>query len=1161
MKQVLRSMAVIALTAFAASCAKEQTDVPSGGETTVCFSIASPVLQTRAIADGNKVDKVDCCVYDSDGNYVAGTEANPISQTIGMENGNATFSVRLVTGQKYSFIFWAYEAPGEGATSPYTLDKTNKTVTVSYDNAASNDESRDAFYAYVGPVTIKGSLSQTVELTRPFAQLNFGVEKDDIVAAKAANIEVSKSKVKLTGLGTELNLVSGEVTGNETAEFALADCPTEDLTVNSTDYGYVAMNYILVGKDDQSLTDATLYLADASSNLIKEDGLEVSNVPVRGNYRTNVLGNLFTSQVITNINVNPAFDEDIVKIIEVADVASANTAIEANKASEVIDVKFVSAPDDAAEKAILTTPVKENGTLNVEIASSTETLYVGDYASATVEETMQTEAANAATVNITVPENVTITKLVINAPSKSVYINGVNASDYSGTQITTLEATTSDNTLVIEEGQTVEKLIFHKGGLEIHGTVNAVEIAILEEDKNKDPKEVVIVRDCENLSNDVYTVLEGYIATGYVAVQGRTTEGLWDIVNTKPSVTSESELVAAVADANVVEVTVKNNIALTAPLDVAHKLTLDLNGKTLSPASAWSSDSADDALIMVKRGGDLTITGEGTIDTGDNSRFYAAVKLTKKGETATGEKAKLTIENGTFKGYHYAICGNGTRHDTELTIDGGDFSHYYYKEDASAIYLPMDGTYEINGGTFTSYNAAIELRAGTLTVTGGTFNATSETFSATANGSGTTVVGAALAVSQHTTDKDINVTVTGGTFNGIYALYEDDLQNETGNVTVSVSGGTLNGMVYSKHNTDINVIKAYAIIPEGPDMSGSTVNVTAANAQFVLDGAYGSIDGRTINFTENISTILVFGRPTKFAGSNTKYMVGGYTSAATGYLEFATSEELVAHKNQSIWTRGCYYLRSIKDVTFTANEGVTIEGIVASSGHVHVDKGGTPAYDYVRDSGKWVTEGSVYYSAYNFENIKFEGISFNKDARFSKNGDGESPSTVDGITFHKCKFLKYSTTGRQRIWIQNNSDALSYAFRNITVDECTFDTSYQGIYTQYAKNITVKNSTFTTTGHNAIAIQSYNGNTPDMGAVVITGNTFTGIGDRVIRFGNLGSDTQITITGNTSSADSHDTDGEVIKAGTVSEGVTYTIENNSNWTLKDAAALIYIIQG
>ncbi len=327
MKQIFRSLAVIAFAALAASCAKEQTAAPLGEETTVSFTVAAPAIQTKAISDGTTVNKVDCCVYDSDGTLIE----NGITQTIGMENGKATFSVRLVTGQKYSFLFWAYKASAEGWTSPYTLDKANKKVTVSYDSATANDEGRDAFYAYEAEVEVTGALSRNVTLKRPFAQLNFGVEKADITAAAAAGITVSKSKVKLTGLANVLNLADGTATAVDSqgsdangvdAEFALADCPTENLTVGGTEYGYVAMNYILANGN----TTATLFVADANDNLIKADGLEVSNVPLKANYRTNILGNLFTSQVITSIEVAPAFEEpDIEKEVWSGQISQPST--------------------------------------------------------------------------------------------------------------------------------------------------------------------------------------------------------------------------------------------------------------------------------------------------------------------------------------------------------------------------------------------------------------------------------------------------------------------------------------------------------------------------------------------------------------------------------------------------------------------------------------------------------------------------------------------------------------------------------------------------------------------------------------------------------------------------------------------------------------------
>ena len=544
--KLFKSIAAVALVAIAASCAKEQTSVPLGGETEVSFSIASPVINTKAIADGNTVDKVVCNVFDSAGKLVEGTEDHKISKAIDMTNGTAKFSVRLVTGQTYSFIFWAYK---DSESSPYTLSEDGKTVTVSYENAVSNDESRDAFYAYVAPVQIKGSLSQSVELKRPFAQLNFGVVKDDIKAAEAAEIEVYKSKVTLTGLGNTLNLVDGsvkaivegaEVSDGITAEFALATCPmslesSETLTVDSDEYGYVAMNYVLVGKDSKSLTDATLWIADAAGTLIKEDGLAVSNVPLQGNYRTNVLGNLFTSEVITTVNVAPAFVEDIVKefvSITAEKIEEANTLIEANKAADIIEVKFAAAPEDNSSQAILTTPVKEDGTLNVEVSSSvTGTLYVGDYKDAEYSDSQALEdadSANKATVNITIPDGVTIEKLVIKAGSKTVTINGVNASEYSDSnKIGTLEATTSMNTLVIAKGQIIDNLIFHKGGLEIHGTVNAITF-----DDNA-TTETVEVRDCEGLSKEVYKALEKFIAEDYVGVEGLTIEGKYDIVYVK----------------------------------------------------------------------------------------------------------------------------------------------------------------------------------------------------------------------------------------------------------------------------------------------------------------------------------------------------------------------------------------------------------------------------------------------------------------------------------------------------------------------------------------------------------------------------------------------------------------------------------------------------
>ena len=66
----------------------------------------------------------------------------------------------------------------------------------------------------------------------------------------------------------------------------------------------------------------------------------------------------------------------------------------------------------------------------------------------------------------------------------------------------------------------------------------------------------------------------------------------------------------------------------------------------------------------------------------------------------------------------------------------------------------------------------------------------------------------------------------------------------------------------------------------------------------------------------------------------------------------------------------------------------------------------------------------------------------------------------------------------------------------------------------------------------------------NLGAVIISNNTFANIGDRIIRFNNVGADTQITIKNNTAT-NSGDSDGQVIKATTLAVGITYNIHDNS----------------
>ena len=210
-----------------------------------------------------------------------------------------------------------------------------------------------------------------------------------------------------------------------------------------------------------------------------------------------------------------------------------------------------------------------------------------------------------------------------------------------------------------------------------------------------------------------------------------------------------------------------------------------------------------DYLLAVKRGGNLTINDSSANKTGaittTNDKIAVAVKLTIKGEDGEGDAATLTVNGGTLKAPFYGISGNGNRHNTNLTIYGGTIEG----TNGTGIYQPQEGTVTIKGGTITGLTG-IEIRSGRLDVSGGTFISTADEYKAVSNSSGTTVTGAAIAVSQHTTDKIITVTVDGGTLEGPKSFVETNVQQvPVEGSTATINKGTFVGEVSSADFTNI----------------------------------------------------------------------------------------------------------------------------------------------------------------------------------------------------------------------------------------------------------------------------------------------------------------------------------------------------------------------
>lgn len=302
-------------------------------------------------------------------------------------------------------------------------------------------------------------------------------------------------------------------------------------------------------------------------------------------------------------------------------------------------------------------------------------------------------------------------------------------------------------------------------------------------------------------------------------------------------------------------ITLTNDVVLSKPYDVEGNLTINLAGHSITASSSWGDD---DYIIGVKRGATLTINDSssgGSITNGNNDKIYAAVKVTLTGDNDETNAANLIVNGGTLEGYYYGIAGNGNRHNTVITINGGNITG----KNGAGIYHPQYGEMTIEGGNITGLNTAVEIRSGELTISGGNFTSTASKYSETPNGNGTTVSGAAIAVSQHTTKKPISVSITGGTFTGPHAFSETKVQNQdsTKNVTIDIDGGTFKGEIASDDCT--------GFISGGWffNQNGTTPNVNI-DSEYFPTGSSVTIDeetGEVVNDTTTVATVDGVGYP------------------------------------------------------------------------------------------------------------------------------------------------------------------------------------------------------------------------------------------------------------------------------------------------------------
>ncbi len=376
MKKILLFASALAGLFLAGSCQRENLE-PEQMAGAVKFTVEAPgAIATKTIADGQNVDVVHYAVYKTNSNETHAIEVpteRPLAQGfVPMDQKKANINFDLLQDQYYTIIFWAQVSQYDNGQNDYYDLGDLREISMKKDaqnNISGNEEGRAAFFAWYSFDT-KEHKDHVVTLKRPFAQLNLLTTLESLKPVSTGQtsgyeIAIEKSTVTVQGLTSTFYPYAEPVLGgtqgkaeetSETFTFTLEDTPAVQgigegdnkdlLHVNGKGYHYVSMNYFFVPLDEYTVNIS--YILDTDKGNVEH---AITSVPVKKNFRTNVIGNLLTKESKFEIIVDERFAGDVAPV----DVWDGREVSE----PAIVDGKYVIST--AAELAWLSAAV--NGTL------------------------------------------------------------------------------------------------------------------------------------------------------------------------------------------------------------------------------------------------------------------------------------------------------------------------------------------------------------------------------------------------------------------------------------------------------------------------------------------------------------------------------------------------------------------------------------------------------------------------------------------------------------------------------------------------------------------------------------------------------------------------------------------------------------------------------
>lgn len=430
-------------------------------------------------------------------------------------------------------------------------------------------------------------------------------------------------------------------------------------------------------------------------------------------------------------------------------------------------------------------------------------------------------------------------------------------------------------------------------------------------------------------------------------------------------------------------------------LEVGYGFTLVLEGVTVDySVGDYGIQFATDGVMT----GDGTYVATGATATLTNSKvtagtagvFLGGLNPANNGDT-NGKQVTLKATDSEISGDTYGIVTNGTYTNAEIDLTDTNVTA---KSGTAIFAAAQNSTTAVSGGEIGGLTG-IEVRAGSLIITDAIITATGE-YKVEANRSGTTVTGAAVAVSPHVTYQDVAVTINGGTFaatgtNGKSFAQVNTVKDDEGyqevEIDLAIKDGEFKNAVTAEDAANFIEKGTFSApmpqnyLAEGSSVSAEGVVVTEAPGATVVQA-----DGTAYSATTLRDALIIA------QDGATVTMLQGYTSATSLVVGKAITLDL---NGQTITNNGGNFALALTGDGSVLRDSVGGGKIVAEGAAALVLQP-LDATDYQGENPNFTVSNVTLQSTNSAKvlDIWYSNVTLEK---VTVTGDGRNDGTINGV--------------------------------------------------------------------------------------------------------------------------------------------------------------------